>query len=157
MIDTGVEKSNSRLSNHNIECIKLSLAVQKGVGDGKGQVSRALVCAGAILYGGEMMNNISNKINIIRKILNEIERENQFTEILCEIQGNSKRDFKDCSPEQIYFDLIQYIVNQDDLPKNVCSINVQVDNNNQITRYEFISFLSPTASHKNYINIIWAE
>ena len=103
------------------------------------------------------MNNISNKINIIRKILNEIERENQFTEILCEIQGNSKRDFKDCSPEQIYFDLIQYIVNQDDLPKNVCCINVEVDNNNQITRYEFISFLSPTASHKNYINIIWAE
>ena len=104
-----------------------------------------------------MMNNISNKINIIRKILNEIESENQFTEILRKIPGNSKRDFKDCSPEQIYFDLIPYIVNQDDLPKNVCSINVQVDNNNQITRYEFISFLSPTASHKNYINIIWAE
>ena len=104
-----------------------------------------------------MMNNISNKINIIRKILNEIENENQFTAILRKIPGNSKRDFKDCSPEQIYFDLIQYIVNQDDLPKNVCSINVRVDNNNQIIGYELISFPAPTVSHKNYINIIWAE
>ena len=133
------------------------MAIQKGVGDGRGQVLRALACASATLYGGEMMKNISNKINIIRKILNEIESENQFTEILCEIQGNSKRDFKDCSPEQIYFDLIPYIVNQDDLPKNVYSINVQVDNNNQIIGYELISFPTPTVSHKNYINIIWAE
>ena len=49
------------------------------------------------------MNRVQSKIDIIRKILNEIEREDQFTEVFRGISVNTQRDFKDFSPEQILF------------------------------------------------------
>lgn len=103
------------------------------------------------------MNWVQSKIDIIRKILNEIEREDRFTEVFRRISVNTQRDFEDFSPEQIYFDLIKQIVDQDDMPENVHNINVYMDTNDQILRYELISFASKVLNDTGYINIIWEE
>ena len=103
------------------------------------------------------MNQVQNKIDIIRKVLSEIESENRFTEIFRQIPLKLQRDFKDFSPEQIYFDFIKYIIEQDNLPDNVYGINIHMNSDNVIDRYELISFACETASCKGYINVVWAE
>ena len=103
------------------------------------------------------MTRVQSKIDIIRKILNEIEREDQFTEVFRGISVNTQRDFKDFYPEQICFDLIKQIVDQDDIPENVHNINVYMDKNDRISRYELISFASRALNDTGHINIIWEE
>ena len=103
------------------------------------------------------MNKVQSKIDIIRKVLSEIESENRFTEIFRQIPLNSQRDFKDFSPEQIYFDLIKYIIDQDQLPMNVCGVNIYMNSNNEIEKYELIAFAYDAALSKSNINIVWAE
>lgn len=103
------------------------------------------------------MNRVQSKIDIIRKILNEIEREDRFTEVFRGISVNMQRDYKDFSPEQICFDLIKQIVDQDDMPENVHSINIYVNPNDQIWRYEFVSFAGIPLNNDGCINIIWDE
>ena len=103
------------------------------------------------------MNIVQSKIDLIRKVLDEIESENRFTEIFRQIPLNSQRDFKDFSPEQIYFDFIKYIMEQDNLPDNVYGINIHMNSDNVIDHYELISFACETASCKGYINVVWAE
>ncbi len=82
-----------------------------------------------------MMNTIKTKIVIVRKLLNEMEKEYHFTEILTSLSSKHRMDFEKCLPEKVYFDLIKHIVDQDNLPKNIDGINVYMDNNDQITRY----------------------
>lgn len=103
------------------------------------------------------MNQVQNKIDIIRKVLSEIESEDRFTEVFRRIPVNSQRDFKDFSPEQIYLDFIKYIIEQDNLPDNVYGINIHMNSDNVIDRYELISFACETALCKGYINVVWAE
>lgn len=103
------------------------------------------------------MNNIRNKIDIIRKLLDEIESEDQFTDILNAISPNSQKDYEHFCPERVYFELIKHIVDQDNLPKNVYGINVHMNNRNEMIGYELISFSVKTSNNKSYINIIWVE
>lgn len=102
-----------------------------------------------------MMNHIRTKIDLVRKLLDEMENEYHFTEILTSLSSNHQIDFEKCLPEKVYFNLIKHIVEQDDLPKNIDGINVYMDNNDQITRYEFISFFAENITPKNYVNIVW--
>ena len=103
------------------------------------------------------MDTVRNKIDIIRKVLNEIESEDRFTDVFRTLPANSQRDFKDFSPEQIYFDLIKHIIVQDDLPTNVCGINIRMDNNNKMIGYELISLSLKAPGNKGYITITWEE
>ena len=103
------------------------------------------------------MDTVRNKIDIIRKVLDKIEGEDRFTDVFRTLPVNSQRDLKDFSPEQIYFDLIKYIIDQDDLPMNVYSINVRMDNNNEMIGYELISLSLKEPNNKGYITITWEE
>lgn len=101
------------------------------------------------------MNNINNKIDVIKKILDEIEEENMYTEVFRSLSVNSQRNFEDFDLEQIYFDLIKNIADQHDLPDNVCMINIYLDDKNRLVRYELISLASKPVMYNNYLNIIW--
>ena len=103
------------------------------------------------------MNNNRSKIDIIRKLLDEIESEDQFTDVLDALSPNSQKDYENFSPERVYFELIKHIVDQDNLPKNVYGINVHMNNRNEMIGYELISFSVKTSNNKSYINIIWVE
>ena len=104
------------------------------------------------------MNKVQNKINIIRKILDNIEDECNLTELLRRhVNPNSRQAYKDLSPAQICFDLIKQIVEQDDLPENVHSINIYMDPNNQILKYKLVSFSGELQNSSKYCNIIWKE
>ena len=103
------------------------------------------------------MKNVRNKIDIIRKLLAEIENEDRFTDTLNCLSPNVQRDRLDFSPERIYFNLIKSIIDQDDLPMNVYSINVRMDNNNEMIGYELISLSLKEPSNKGYITITWEE
>ncbi len=103
------------------------------------------------------MNSVGNKIDIIRKLLDEIESEDQFTDILNDLSPGSQKDYEHFCPERIYFELIKHIVDQNDLPNNVYGINVHINNDNEMIGYELISFSVKTASNRSYINIIWEE
>ena len=104
-----------------------------------------------------MMSGNKNKIDIIRKLLDEIESEDQFTDVLDALSPNSQKDYENFSPERVYFELIKHIVDQDDLPNNVYGINVHMNNDNEMMGYELISFPVKTSNNKRYINIIWEE
>ena len=103
------------------------------------------------------MNNIQNKIEIIRKLIDKIESENDMTELLQGISSNSRKDFKDYSPEQVCFDVIKQIVDSEELPENIQSINIYMAPNNQILRYELVSSPYKVLSDTDYINIIWDD
>lgn len=103
------------------------------------------------------MSGNKNKIDIIRKLLDEIESEDHFTDVLDALSPNSQKDYENFSPERVYFDLIKCIIDQDDLPNNVCGINVHMNNDNEMIGYELISFSVKTSNNKSYINIIWGE
>ncbi len=51
------------------------------------------------------MKNVRNKIDIIRKLLAEIENEDRFTDTLNCLSPNLQKDHLGFSPEQIYFNL----------------------------------------------------
>lgn len=103
------------------------------------------------------MNSIQNKLEIIRKLLDEIEGENHLTDLFAKINPSSRKTFDDFSIEQICFDLVKKIIDQENLPKNVFCINVYMDSNNQITKYELISSFAKEEGDVDYINIIWIE
>ena len=104
-----------------------------------------------------MMNHIRAKIDLVRKLLDELENEYHFTEILTSLSSNHQIDFEKCLSERVYLHLIKHIMDQDDLPKNIDGINVYMDNNDQITRYEFIFFFAENITPKNYVNIVWED
>ena len=103
------------------------------------------------------MKNVQNKVDIIRSVLNEIEAENRFTDAFRRLPVNSQRSFDDFSPEQIYFDLIKYIIDQDELPSNVCGIQIHMNNRNEIEGYELISLASDDIALDGNIQIVWEE
>lgn len=100
---------------------------------------------------------MKNKIDIIKRLLYELEKENYLTELFKKSSGKSQREFKDFSPETIYLQLIKCIVDLDDIPPNIDAVNVHVDSNNQIIRYELLSSGSKTTSYRINVSIYWNE
>lgn len=103
------------------------------------------------------MDIVQSKIDLIRKVLDEIESENRLTELFRQISVNKQRDFKDFSPENVCFDLIKYIIDQEELPMSVYGVNVYINGENKIERYELFSLAYDVSLPKSHINIVWTE
>lgn len=103
------------------------------------------------------MSCVKSKTDLIRQVLDAIEEEDRFTDAFRRLPVNSQRGFDDFSPEQIYFDLIKYIIDQDELPSNVCGIQIHMNNRNEIEGYELISLASDDIALDGNIQIVWEE
>lgn len=101
------------------------------------------------------MDKTKTKINLIRRVLEEIESEYQFTSILRKIPINADRCFSDFSPETILFDLIKHILDCEELPNNVCRIEIHANNSIDICEYSFVFVTSQNNLHN--IEIVWEE
>ena len=101
------------------------------------------------------MYKVKRKIDIIRKILNAIESENQVTEILRGLTAHSRVDNEEYFTEKVYFDFIKFIIDQNNLPEDVCGIKIRVNKDNEIYGYEFVSIKSNILPSEKDIEIIW--
>lgn len=86
------------------------------------------------------MGIIGRKIEIIKRIVEFVEDEYELSENLMRLSLEPEKDSSSkCFIENIYFDLIKYIINLDDIPMNIIQINVSVDDSCMIYKYEVIS------------------
>lgn len=100
------------------------------------------------------IKNIKNKIDIIKKILEIIEEEYRFTEILT-APFESRKNLDEFCPEDIYFNLIKIIIEQSNWPDNVCGFNIHLNNYNEIVSLEMIHTKDKNIETSPFVELIW--
>ena len=85
------------------------------------------------------MTVVDIKLDLIKKLIERINSEYQIVEYLLHIGSEPCQNSNDYYFENLYFNLIKYIIDQNDLPTNVCKIIIYVNDDDMISKCEFIS------------------
>ncbi len=108
------------------------------------------------------MTTADSKLLLIKKLLNQIEDECEFSllfhdSLFSENGANAKINSEITDMLQIYFDVIKYILNMADVPNNVHSICIYLAADYQILRVEFYSTQLPKESDKIQVDVRWVD
>lgn len=103
------------------------------------------------------MDKMKNKILLIKRILDEIESEYDFTSCLKLLSTDSNNSSKEFAPEIIYFNLISLIIECDDVPSNISCVTIRVDKFNNIKDYDILCTTYSGKSNQISFKIIFLE